>query len=94
MSLQRYAAKRDLAEPAIVAALERIGCFVERLSSHGMPDLLVGYRGVFRLLEVKTGKRKARGTQAATITALQRMNLPVYVVRSVDDALQAIGAVR
>lgn len=55
MSLNRYARKRDISEPEIVAEFERAGADVEKLSAKGVPDLLVGYRGRTRLVEVKTG---------------------------------------
>ena len=96
MSLYRRAAKRDLTEPAIVAALEAAGAHVWRLS---LPlDLLVGLHGRFVLLEVKREgekkPRKDRAAQTATIADCQRKGLPVYVVRTPEEALQAIGAVR
>lgn len=47
----RRAAKRDIAEPAIVKALESVGAKVYR----DLPvDLLVFFRGRFHCLEVKT----------------------------------------
>lgn len=94
MSLYRRAARRDIAEPAIVAALERVGADVTRLSIKDEPDLLVGYHGILRLLEVKTGKRKPTLKQAARMAELKRKHLPVAVARTPEDALQAIGAIR
>ncbi len=41
--MNRKAAKRDTAEPAIVAALKKAGCSVVKLSDTGVPDLLVAY---------------------------------------------------
>ncbi len=94
MSLIRRAAKRDLTEPAIVAALEAAGAKVWRLSQP--LDLLVGRGGRFVLLECKTGKRvrKDQPAQDATLADCHRRGLPVYVVRTPEDALQAIGATR
>ena len=47
----RRAAKRDLSEPAIVDALQKLGALVYR----ELPvDLLVFYRGRFMVLECKT----------------------------------------
>lgn len=54
MSLNRYAKRRDASEPAIVAALEKIGCGVIRLDEI---DLLVGYRGRNVLIECKSGDK-------------------------------------
>lgn len=94
MSLARFAKKRDATEPPIVEALEAVGAWVWRID---LPlDLLVAYRGRLLLLEVKsnTKQRKDRAKQTETIAKCQRGGLPVYVVRTPEDALQAIGAVR
>jgi Holliday junction resolvase len=74
--------RRDANEPAIVAALEAVGAQVTRISGKGAPDLLVRRAGRLWAFEVKgkTGIRTA--AQVAT-------EWPV--VRSVDDALKAIG---
>ena len=85
----RRAAKRDHSEPEIIAALKNLGCSVEQLSGEDIPDLLVGYRGVNFLFEVKTG--------SAALTEGQRkwhegwMGLPVALVRCPMDALDAIN---
>lgn len=90
MTIWRRAAKRDESEAAIVDALKAAGARVWRLSQP--LDLLVGHQGRFLLLECKTGKRKVKPTQDATIADCHRKGLPVYVVRTPEDALQAIGA--
>ena len=51
----RRAAKRDIAEPEIVTALTQCGFTVFRLDQP--VDLLVGFRGVSYLVEVKTGTK-------------------------------------
>lgn len=53
------AAKIDANQPEIVAALRAIGCTVQHLHSvgKGCPDLLVGYRGVNMLMEIKDGRK-------------------------------------
>lgn len=108
MSRFRRAASRptlgiDREQPEIVAALEAIGAVVTVLSTAGvpgLPDLLVSHRGRWHLLEVKSplgprggGDRgaKLRQTQVEWIS---RQRAAVSVVRSVDDALEAVGAVR
>jgi Holliday junction resolvase len=74
--------RRDANEAAIVQALEAVGAQVTRISGKGAPDLLVRRAGQLWAFEVKgkTGIRTA--AQVAT-------EWPV--VRSVDDALRAIG---
>ena len=94
MTLARFAKKRDATEPPIVEALEGVGAWVWRID---LPlDLLVAYRGRLLLLEVKsnTRQRKDLARQTETIARCQRDGLPVYVVRTPEDALQAIGAIR
>lgn len=58
--------KRDAAEPEVVRTLEALGWSVERLpGGGGRPDLLVGRRGLDRLVEVKTGRHGLRENQRA-----------------------------
>jgi hypothetical protein len=71
---------------AIRAALEREGATVV---PDGPLDLLVGFRGANYLLEVKTAKGKLRASQEAFV---RRWKGQVHVVRTVEDALAAIGA--
>ena len=52
--MRQIAAKRDKAEPRLVEYLTRVGATVTRISSGGLPDLLVGFLGVNLLLEVKS----------------------------------------
>ena len=90
----RRAAKRDISEPAIVAALKVAGAFVWRLNQP--VDLLVFYRG-WHLLEVKSDAavshhRKPRKAQEDQTVFCKTFGVPI--VRSADDALRAIGAIR
>ena len=91
MSLIRRAAKRDAIEPEIIQALRAAGCRVWQLSKPF--DLLCGRSGRFTVLEVKSGKA-GRLTSAQEADLARAEGLPVYVVRAVEDALQAVGAVR
>lgn len=90
MSLHRRAAKRDAIEPEIIQALRSAGCRVWQLSKPF--DLLCGLSGRFVVLEVKTGKGRLTDAQEGDLARAH--GLPVYVVRSVEDALQAVGATR
>jgi len=92
MTLARFAKKRDTSEPQIVQALRTAGCRVWQLDRPF--DLLVGFSGRFTVLEVKTGKRKATSGQDDELRACRAGGLPVYLVRTVDDALQAVGLIR
>lgn len=84
MSLRRYANKRDTSEVDIVECLRKAGCAVYRLDKPC--DLIVLYRGVVRLVEIKTGKRgKLTEAQEAF-----RAIWPLLVIRDVDGALKAL----
>lgn len=74
---------------AIVAALRRVGCNVLDLSrvGGGCPDLLVQSGVALVLLEVKT----ARGRQTADQLHFEALGWPVQVVRSIEEAFQAMG---
>lgn len=86
----------DANQKEIVAALRKVGATVQTLHEvgKGCPDLLVAFRGVNYLLEVKDGKKTP---------SKQRLNEdeqewhakwggPVHVVRSVDEAIRVLGA--
>ncbi|MGH7863347.1 MAG: hypothetical protein ACREQB_00030 [Candidatus Binataceae bacterium] len=81
--------RRDLVEPAIVNALEDIGAIVWRL--HVPADLLVSFRRKWYVLECKT-RDKLRGDQKAQRAFLELTETPV--VRTAEDALRAVGAIR
>lgn len=88
--------RRDANEEAIVAVLKRVGATVEflhpapRRGRSGLPDLLVGFRGINILLEVKTPTGQVDDDQAAW--HLRWRGGPVHVVRTEVEALRAIGA--
>lgn len=88
MSINRRAAKRDLVEPEIIDALRATGASVQMLSSRGTPDLLVGIDGKNVLLEIKTGKSKLTEDERVWHSL---WNGQVTIVRSVEEALAAIG---
>ena len=97
----RRAARRDTLEGDIVQALRSVGASVTRINEAGAPDLLVGFRGVTYCLECKTPKRKdgkaqtrASGTELTPAQVRWRESWrggPAVVVRSMTDALQAVG---
>ncbi len=88
MSLPRYAQRRDANEPAIVRALEDIGCQVQRM---GQPcDLLVRWRGVLHLLEIDNPESKYRQRDRGQLEFLRDWNIPL--IQTINDAFRAIGA--
>jgi Holliday junction resolvase len=86
----RRAAKRDTVERVIVEALRGVGATVHYISAPGVPDLLVGFRDVTYLLEVKTGKGEPTEAQQLFFSEWRGQ---AAIVRSVDDALRSIGAI-
>ena len=94
----RRAAKIDRNQPEIVAALRAAGASVEPCHAvgAGFPDLVVGFRGVNYLIEVKDGRkppsdRKLTPAQRSWHAAWRGQ---VYVAENVDDALSIIGIKR
>jgi hypothetical protein len=93
----RVAAKADDNQAETVRALRRVGASVQTLHrvGCGCPDLLVGYRGRNFLLEIKDGRkspsRRALTKDQELFHALWRGE--IAIVRSVSEALRAIGAI-
>lgn len=91
MSLKRYDAKRDKNEPEIVEALKQAGASVVRLSMPDVSDLLCAYAGTTFLVEIKTDEGRLTKGQTEFIKVWQGK---VYVVRSVEGALEIIETLR
>lgn len=101
MSLNRYAKRRDVAEPAIIQALEQAHYEVLVLDKPG--DLAVRRNswvgGLFMCLEVKSARKRSgthvnRSHKAQAIA--QEQKLAAYgipVVTNPLEALRAVGAV-
>ncbi len=91
----RRAAKIDRNQPEIVAALEKAGAAVQHLHAvgAGCPDLLISFRGVNLLAEVKDGTLppSARKLTDAQLRWHMLWRGQVAIVESVDDALRLIG---
>ena len=100
-----YRQSRDANEPAVIAALIAIGASVTKLPGGGLPDLLVSYRGVLHLLEVKNldssthaKKTTRRGIPDPTayLTKAQRKwwlawtGKPPVIVTTAAEALAAV----
>jgi hypothetical protein len=87
----RLRGRTDMNQAEILDALRAIGAECRSLAAlgSGMGDLLVAFRRRLFLLEVKTTRGQLTADQ---MTFHKRW--PVAIVRSVDDALDAIGAKR
>lgn len=90
----RRAARIDANQTQIVSALRSVGASVELLSAvgKGCPDLLVGYRGMNILMEVKDGKKppSERKLTSDQIVWHRDWRGVVFLVTSVHDALDAL----
>lgn len=91
---RRAAVDRNQSE--IVNALRRIGCTVHctHQQGDGFPDIVVGFRGVNYLLEIKDGTKPA-SAQALTKDEAdwhEAWQGRVVVVNSITAALEAVGA--
>lgn len=86
----RYDAKADKNQPEIVEALRMAGCVVQHLHTvgRGVPDLLVSKHGVNYLIEVKTEDGELTKAEKEWIEA---WDAPVYIARSIEEALEAVG---
>jgi len=89
---KRYAARVDANQREIVEALRSHGAFVHNF---GKLDLLVGYNGLWHLLEVKDGDKPPSAqklTKDEIIFILEVENrAPIHLVRSVREALDVVG---
>jgi hypothetical protein len=90
VSLNRRNPRRDPNEPVIVEHLRKAGCLVARLSGPGIPDLLVGHRGRWLLMEVKAEGGRMKEGQITFHDAAQALDLPCYVVYSVEDCQRVL----
>ena len=87
-----YARRVDGNQPEIVQALRCVGASVTHLHTvgHGVPDILVGFRGVTYLMGIKTTKGRLTRDEKRWINDWCGQ---VAVVRSVDEALATVGAI-
>jgi hypothetical protein len=90
----RRAAKVDANQAEIVAALRKIGASVQPLHAvgAGCPDLLVGWRGITTLLEVKDGKKppSARKLTEDQVRWHAEWRGQVTVVETIEQAIEAV----
>ncbi len=85
------AKKVDANQPKIVEELRKAGAWVWII--HQPFDLLVAFNGELHLMEVKTDKGGLNAKQTDTLRDMVgRGGYMPHIVRSVDEALKAIGA--
>jgi hypothetical protein len=93
----RRAARIDANHIEIAKALTRCGAWVINTSGvgNGFPDLLIAHRGRLSMVEVKDGAKcpSARVLTTAQVqfhAMAEANNVPVHVVKSVDEALALV----
>lgn len=87
----RRAAKRDANELEIMDALRAVGATILQINETNAADLLVGFRDLNFVIEVKDGKyAKLSEGQQEWHDSWQGQRA---VVRSIEEALQVIGAI-
>jgi len=86
-----YAKRADVNQPEIVAALRQVGASVQPIYrlGRGVPDLLCGFRGQNYLLEIKHNRGVLTPDEALWLDTWRGQ---AAIVRSIDEALKAIGA--
>jgi hypothetical protein len=93
----RRAAKVDANQREVVAALRGAGASVQLLHAvgEGCPDLLVGYKGLNMLLEVKDGKKPPSAQKLTPQQEIWHRDWRGHrvVVNSPEAALAAIGVI-
>lgn len=91
----RRAMRVDDNQGKIVAAMRERGAYVRIISQgDGIPDLLVGYKGVSILMEVKDGDKPPSArklTPAEEKFFLEWQGGMLVIVESVEDALEVLS---
>lgn len=87
----RHRARTDENQRQIVGALRRMGASVLHLHQlgHGAPDIVIGYRGINLLVEIKHQRGKLTEDEQ-TFADTWRGN--VAIVRDVDEAIKLLSA--
>ena len=94
----RHIARVDGNHREIVDGLRNVGASVQSLATigKGCPDILVGFRGVNYVMEIKDGSKPPSGRKLTPDESAWHFNWrgQVCVVESLQDALIAIGVVK
>ena len=89
----RRAARVDANHAAIVGALRACGAQVLSLAAvgNGVPDILAYHGGKLRLIEVKDGAKPPSERALTAQQAIFHSLWPVTIVKSLEDAVAALG---
>lgn len=93
----RRAARVDANQSAVIDALRQAGATVVSLSAHGkgLPDILVGYRRINALVEIKDGRKppSARELTPDQVKFHTMWGGQVDVVTSIPEALALLETI-
>lgn len=94
----RRAAKIDANQAEIVDALRKAGATVQSLAAvgNGVPDLLIGFRGITVLAEVKDGLKPPSGQSLTPLQMEWHRNWnggTLCVVNDVESALRILKVI-
>jgi len=88
--------RTDANQVAIVGALRQLGATVQHLHTvgRGCPDILIGYRGVNLLAEIKDGSKipSKRKLTPDEVNWHQAWRGQVAIINSVDEAIKLLEA--
>lgn len=88
MGMPKYSAKRDENEAELIQVYKQMGCSVHQLNEKGIPDLLIGYRGLTDLAEVKIKSGVLTPEQQVFKT---EFNGTYRIVRTVQDVIKHVN---
>ena len=94
----RTSARTDANQDEIVKALRSIGALVISLAAigKGCPDILVSWKGVLVLMEIKDGSKppSQRKLTPMEVDFFDKWSgSPIFVVESVNDAVSILGSI-
>jgi hypothetical protein len=92
MSLNRYSAKRDENESAIIKAFKNMGCQVQTLSDAGVPDLLVSVGGSSGMILVEI-KMPGKHLNPKQVQFFNDWHGHCYIARDLDDVVRIVESV-
>ncbi len=96
--MPRRKARVDANQSEIVDALRNAGCTVSVTSGQadGFPDIVVGFRDINYLIEIKDGSKKpsAQKLTADQVKWHKRWKGQAHVVKSVTEAFEVVGLLK
>jgi|GEM_PF-4455692 len=92
--MSRYARKKDTNHNDIIGVLRDVGAVVKETYQYpGLLDCIVAYRGRMFWADVKRGKAGLTPTEQELMDDFARAGVQLYIWRTPDEALKAIGAI-